>query len=637
MTPDAASNKPRVLLITRNLPPLRGGMERLNQHIAEEISLEADVTVVGPEGCRQHLPERITVREVPTRPLWRFLLRSMIAAWREAEGDIAIVMAGSGLTAPAALLAAWRSGARSVAYVHGLDLVARHPVYRWLWMPTLRRLDVAFANSASTADLAMRAGVARGNVLVLHPGARIPDAAPADDAGFRARFGLGDAPLMLSVGRLTERKGLQEFVAAALPKIVALHPDARLVIIGDDAPDALHKGDVDAGQRLLETAAALGLQDCLCRLGPCDDTTLGQAYASAGVHVFPVRHVPGDIEGFGMVAIEAAAHGLPTVAFAVGGVPDAVADGRSGYLLRPGDYEGFADRVCDVLAAGRAAPMRATARAFARDFAWERFGERLRAALEATLADGHATATQQRGHAVLDLESRDAKARKIERLLDLQPGGPTLRILEIGTGSGGIAHYFATHPRIACEVDAVDVDDSRQIRQGFRFTLVNGPTLPFADDSFDVVISNHVIEHVGGTELQQEHLAEIRRVLAPSGVGYLAVPSRWQVVEPHYRVAFLSWLPERWRTPYLRLRGRGREYDCRPLSVAQLEKKLHSTGFDFAQQHGRALRLTYELERPNAAAYRLLLRHVPDWLHAALRRLFPTLIYVMRKQGGGAG
>lgn len=632
MIPDP-DPRPRVLLVTRNLPPLRGGMERLNQHIVIELDRGADVTVIGPEGCRQHLPDRVIVREVPTRSLWRFLLRSMVAAWREATGDIAFVMAGSGLTAPATLLAARRSGAKSVAYVHGLDLVTRHPVYRWLWMPALRWLDVAFANSASTADLAMRAGVARGSVLVLHPGARFPDAAHAGATEFRARFGLGDAPLLLSVGRLTERKGLQEFVAAALPRIVAMHPDVRLVIIGDDAPDALHKGKVETGKYLLELADVLGLQGNLCRLGPCDDATLDQAYAAADVHVFPVRHVPGDIEGFGMVAIEAAMHGLPTVAFAVGGVPDAVADGGSGYLLRPGDYEGFSDRVCDVIAAGRTSPLRASARAFASDFAWGRFGERLRAMLQATQIKENPLVTQTRGHAVLDLESRDAKARKIERLLSLAPGSSALRVLEIGTGSGGIAHYFGTHPRIACEVDSVDVDDSRQIRQGYRFSLVNGPQLPFADNSFDVVISNHVIEHVGDPKMQQIHLTELRRVLAPSGVGYLAVPSRWQLVEPHYRIAFLSWLPERWRTPYLRLRGRGHEYDCRPLSVAQLEGKLRHAGFGFVQQHGRALRATYELERPAAAEYTLLLKHLPDWFYAALRRLFPTLIYTLRVKG----
>ena len=155
------------------------------------------------------------------------------------------------------------------------------------------------------------------------------------------------------------------------------------MIIGDDAPDALRRGSVDEGQRLADCADSLGLQGRVHRLGPCDDATLNQAYAAADVHVFPVRHVPGDIEGFGMVAIEAAAHGLPTVAFAVGGVPDAISHGNSGYLLRPGDYDGFADRVCDVLAAGRDSLMRGTSREFAHNFAWKHFGERLRRMLQA--------------------------------------------------------------------------------------------------------------------------------------------------------------------------------------------------------------------------------------------------------------
>ena len=74
---------------------------------------------------------------------------------------------------------------------------------------------------------------------------------------------------------------------------------------------------------------------------------------------------------------------------------------------------------------------------------------------------------ERQGHAALDLQSRNAKARKIEALLGLTPTGRPLRLLEVGTGSGGIAHYFGTHPTLRCEVDAVDVTDTRQIHDGF--------------------------------------------------------------------------------------------------------------------------------------------------------------------------
>jgi hypothetical protein len=119
-------------------------------------------------------------------------------------------------------------------------------------------------------------------------------------------------------------------------------------------------------------------------------------------------------------------------------------------------------------------------------------------------------------------------------------------------------------------------------------------------------------------------------VLKPNGVGYLAVPNRWQLVEPHYRLAFLSWLPTAWRTPYLRLRGRGQVYDCRPLTVPHLEALLRSAGFRFVQVHGEALRLTFEIERPKALLYRGFLRWIPDSCYALLRRIFPTLIYILR-------
>ena len=97
-----AEKRPRILHITRNLPPLVGGMERLNWHIADELSHHADVHVIGPQGAAALKPENVDLTEVPLRPLWRFLLTSAkqaIATARRIRPDI--VLAGSGLTAPA--------------------------------------------------------------------------------------------------------------------------------------------------------------------------------------------------------------------------------------------------------------------------------------------------------------------------------------------------------------------------------------------------------------------------------------------------------------------------------------------------------------------------------------------------------
>jgi SAM-dependent methyltransferase len=226
----------------------------------------------------------------------------------------------------------------------------------------------------------------------------------------------------------------------------------------------------------------------------------------------------------------------------------------------------------------------------------------------------------------MDLASRKWKAEKILRLLGLGDAPGPIRLLEIGTGSGGIANYFGAHAGGRFLVDAVDVVDNRMVDDGYRFTLVSDTTLPFADASFDVVLSNHVIEHVGDESQQRKHLAEVHRVLRPGGAGYLAVPNRWMLTEPHYRLAFLSWLPRRWRSPYLRLAGRGDFYDCEPLQMGQLEQFFREGGFRCRNRGVEALRATFEIERAHSRATRWL-RHVPDGLLEPFRRLIPTHIY----------
>lgn len=229
-------------------------------------------------------------------------------------------------------------------------------------------------------------------------------------------------------------------------------------------------------------------------------------------------------------------------------------------------------------------------------------------------------------HAVLDLPSRSWKAGKITRLLGLSTRKQPIRLLEIGTGSGGIAHWFAHHPQLLCEVVAVDVCDNRQLHEGYAFQQVESVDLPFEEASFDVVISNHVIEHVGDAQAQARHLPEIRRVMKPDGVGYLAVPNRWMVTEPHYRLKFLSWWPHGWRTPSLKLMGKGDFYDCEPLEMRQLERMLDATDFRHRNLCIDALRQTFEIERPHARVA-LALRRIPDVLLKPLRSIIPTLIY----------
>lgn len=363
------------------MPPIIGGMERLIWHIAHELSTEFDVRAVAPTGSAAHAPEGAVITEVPIRPLWRFIAQLLFSAalismrWRPQ-----IIFAGSGLTAPIAYILSRLTRAKSIVYLHGLDIEIRNYFYRLIWIPLIRRCDRVIVNSSNTKRLAIAAGINEADIEILHPGVDLPDLDQAQDAAndFLHRHNLHDAPLMLYVGRINERKGLAPFAQNILPRVIDAVPAARLVVIGDEPRHALHQG-----RRILDqvrnSITDNHLQEHVLFLGApaYHDPVLDHAYFACSVLVFPVQDIPGDVEGFGMVALEAAAHGTPTVAFSVGGVPDAVEDGVSGRLINPGDDAAFAECLSSYLNPGKTAPDMAC-RSFAEDFSWKCFGERLR-------------------------------------------------------------------------------------------------------------------------------------------------------------------------------------------------------------------------------------------------------------------
>lgn len=371
--------RPLALLVTRNFPPLLGGMEKLNQHLLAALQSKWSTALCGPAGCAAHVSAETEVMQSRVKPLPAFLVATLwrtlrLALRRRPEW----IIAGSGLTAPIAWLAARCVGAKMAVYLHGLDIVAPSRLYQWLWLPFIRQCDIALVNSRNTAQLAQRRGLRSNKLHILHPGTDLPvlDIMVADD--FRERLGFGKRRLLLSVGRLTQRKGLLEFVAKALPEIVSHFPDVLLLVIGEEASDALHAQAGSERERILAAARMSGVEQSLHFLGRCDEVTLGGAYQAADLHIFPVLELPGDVEGFGMVALESAAHGLPTVAFAVGGVPDAVEDGHTGTLVESGNYDELSAAVIHQLGQARDGAVIAACREFAAGKAWPVFGGRLR-------------------------------------------------------------------------------------------------------------------------------------------------------------------------------------------------------------------------------------------------------------------
>lgn len=226
-------------------------------------------------------------------------------------------------------------------------------------------------------------------------------------------------------------------------------------------------------------------------------------------------------------------------------------------------------------------------------------------------------------HAVLDAASRRKKARKITAILDNHTDVSQSELLDLGTGSGHIANEFAQQAK---RVVSVDVTDERQTSEGYEFVLVDSAKLPFADATFDIVVSNHVVEHIPD---QSTHLQELMRVLRPGGVAYLATPNKLWLRDPHYRLPFISWLPRSASARYLKLFKPEKTWDIFPLSHFGIKRhltghELHNALPELAKKHAA----TTDVWQGATAA----LGKVPQPLLQPTQYISPTLIYVVKKR-----
>jgi SAM-dependent methyltransferase len=242
---------------------------------------------------------------------------------------------------------------------------------------------------------------------------------------------------------------------------------------------------------------------------------------------------------------------------------------------------------------------------------------------------------ERRTHAPLDREQRRTKAERIVRLITRRRRLQGTQLLEVGTGSGYMAEVFSKAVGPTGLVWSIDRVDERQARSGFRFARVDGTDIPFAKEEFDVVISNHVLEHVGGYPDQLRHLSEIRRVLRGDGLAYLAVPNRWRLLEGHFRLPFLSWFPEPLASAYVRLAGRGDWYDVVPPSPRTMRCLFEKSGLAWQDVSIESMRLIAQVERVSPPTRALLTG--PEWLLRPLLVFAPTMIFLALRGGRGNG
>lgn len=195
---------------------------------------------------------------------------------------------------------------------------------RMLWR-AYRQADLIVANSCFTRELVCRGGIDPARVQVIHPGTDpvrffpvAPDPVLLDSLGLKGR------KVILTVGRLTWRKG-QDTVIKALPTIAQAVPNVVYLVAG--------RGPYESG--LKDMARTLNVENQVRFLGEVDPEALPSLYHCCDLFIMPnrVSSRTQDLEGFGIVFLEANACGKPVIGGNSGGVPDAIENGKSGLLV----------------------------------------------------------------------------------------------------------------------------------------------------------------------------------------------------------------------------------------------------------------------------------------------------------------
>jgi len=368
-----------VLLVTNDFPPRRGGIQSYLENLVTELVAagEHTVTVYAPtwKGAAEY--DRAAPFEIVRHPTTLMIPEPSVARrMTRLVGDHDVDAVWFGAAAPLALLSplARRAGAtRVIASTHGHEV-------GWSMLPVARTALRRIGNDADVVTYISQ--YTRGRFAAafgpdaalerLSPGVDVdrfePD--PVARARMRARYGLGDGPVVVCVSRLVPRKG-QDMLIRGLPAIRERVPGTKLVVVGGGP----HLAEL---QRLTQ---AFGVVEDVVFTGGVPADELPAHHAMADVFAMPCRTRGSglDVEGLGIVYLEASATGVPVVAGDSGGAPESVLDGTTGLVVDGWDVGSIAAAVADLLAdPDRAAEMgRAGRRWVVDEWQWRTKAQRL--------------------------------------------------------------------------------------------------------------------------------------------------------------------------------------------------------------------------------------------------------------------
>jgi phosphatidyl-myo-inositol dimannoside synthase len=347
----------RLALVTTDFPPAIGGTQTYALELATRMHTDLDgFVVVAPEQRDSRkfdelLPFRVR-RVASSANLFPIRARGVLRHLFKDEGfDSAFCVAWPSALACMRALDDDES-VRIFCAAHGRELLTNpwgdipilslipglSGLYPGIRQRVLRRVDVFFPVSHYTGGLLRDLGVDESRIRVHGNGTDPNRFYPEDGSHVRDRLGARGRPIILTVARLVKRKGV-DTVLQALEEVRRVLPEV-LYIIGGTGPDREYLGAI-VNERGLE--GNVHFEDRI------PYTELRSYYNACDVFVMPARESVPDVEGFGIVFLEAGACGKPVIGARSGGIPDAVIENVTGLLVEPDDHADLAGKLIELL------------------------------------------------------------------------------------------------------------------------------------------------------------------------------------------------------------------------------------------------------------------------------------------------
>lgn len=386
----------RLLFVSHSLPPRGrpmdnvGGMQRvaidLHDSLLGHRGAEVSALVLRSPWSHRHYRTPFFLANAARE------IRNM-AARREIDAVLFSSMVTAALAVPLRRHLS-RHGVVTAAIANGLDATTPTWPYPHFVRRVFDSLDMVLPISTATAAACQARGLKADKSAVVNLGIRLDRFGAATDRGVaRARLltALGcdtghTAPprlILCSVGRLVPRKGVAWFAGSVMP---LLPPDVLYLVAGD-GPER---------RKIESVVRARGLSERVRLLGGISDLELEHLYRGADLFMMPNVPVPGDMEGFGLVMVEAGSCGVPVIASRLEGIADVVTEGENGHLVETGDVEGFRDAILHYYGAPEVlaeASLRARLHTVAR-FGWSGVTDRYIEVMEGLVARRRASMTE---------------------------------------------------------------------------------------------------------------------------------------------------------------------------------------------------------------------------------------------------